>query len=103
MSKRLEMFEQVLAKGSQDPFHHYAHAMELRSLGRGPEALEAFARVAERFVDYVPTYLMAAQLADELGERERARSFCERGIEAATRKRDHHALSELQTFLQTLS
>jgi hypothetical protein len=46
---------------------------------------------------------MAAQLADELGERERARSFCERGIETATRKRDHHALSELQTFLQTLS
>jgi hypothetical protein len=86
MSKRLEMLEQVLAKGSTDPFHHYAHAMELRSVGRKDDALAAFGKVAERFADYVPTYLMAGQLADEV----------------ATRKHDHHALSELQTFLQTL-
>ena len=59
MSKRLEMLEQVLAKGSTDPFHHYAHAMELRSVGRKDDALAAFGKVAERFADYVPTYLMA--------------------------------------------
>jgi hypothetical protein len=102
MSKRLEMLEQVLAKGSTDPFHHYAHAMELRSVGRKDDALAAFGKVAERFADYVPTYLMAGQLADELGQRDVARSFCTRGVEVATRKHDHHALSELQTFLQTL-
>ncbi|MBX7196732.1 MAG: tetratricopeptide repeat protein [Sandaracinaceae bacterium] len=102
MSKRLEMLEQVLAKGSTDPFHHYARAMELRSIGRREDAIDAFSAVAERFADYVPTYLMAAQLADELSRRELARDFCRRGIELATRKRDAHALSELQTFLQTL-
>ena len=101
-SKRLEMLEQMLAKGSTDPFHHYAHAMELRSVGRRDEALAAFDGIAERFGDYVPTYLMAAQLADELGQREVARGFCERGVATARRKHDHHALSELQTFLQTL-
>ncbi len=102
MSKRLDMLEQMLAKGSTDPFHHYAHAMELRSVGRREEALAAFGQVAERFTDYVPTYLMGAQLADELGKRDEARTLCERGVAIATRKHDHHALSELQTFLQTL-
>lgn len=102
MSKRLEMLELMLSKGSTDPFHHYAHAMELRSVGRGEDALAAFGAVSERFGDYVPTYLMAAQLADELGQRETARTFCTRGVEVASRKRDAHALSELQTFLQTL-
>ncbi len=102
MSKRLSMLEQVLAKGSTDPFAHYAHAMELRSVGRGQDSLAAFGAVAERFPDYVPTFLMAAQLADELGKREDARAWCTRGIETATRRRDDHALSELTTFLQTL-
>jgi predicted RNA polymerase sigma factor len=101
-SKRLAMLEQLLAKGSSDPFHHYAHAMELRSVGRREDALAAFGAVAERFADYVPTYLMAAQLAGELGKRAEARAFCERGIDTARRKRDEHALSELTTFLQTL-
>ena len=32
MSKRLDMFDTMIAKGSQDPFVHYARAMELRSL-----------------------------------------------------------------------
>ena len=31
MSKRLELFDKLIAGGSQDPFHHYARAMELRS------------------------------------------------------------------------
>jgi predicted RNA polymerase sigma factor len=101
-SKRLAMLEQVLAKGSSDPFHHYAHAMELRSVGRREDALAAFGAVTERFADYVPTYLMAAQLAGELGRRDEARAFCERGIDTARRRRDDHALSELTTFLQTL-
>lgn len=101
-SKRLAMLEQVLAKGSSDPFHHYAHAMELRSVGRRDEALAAFSGVTERFADYVPSYLMAAQLADEMGKRDEARAFCQRGMDAARRKRDDHALSELTTFLQTL-
>ncbi len=103
MSKRLEMLELMLSKGTKDPFHHYAHAMELRSIGRGDDALAAFGKVSETYSDYVPTYLMAAQLADELGRRDEARTFCQRGVEVASKKRDAHALSELQTFLQTLS
>jgi hypothetical protein len=102
MSKRLDAIEKMLAAGSTEPFHHYARAMELRSLGRKDEALAAFAGVAERFAGYVPTYLMAAQLAAELGRKEESAGFADRGIAAAQRAGDDHALSELTTFRSTL-
>lgn len=102
MSKRLLMLEQMIEKGSTDPFHHYAHAMELRSLGRGQDALVAFARVRDRFTDYVPTYLMAGQLAIELGDEAGARMWLSTGIQKAQATGNDHALSELQSALKTL-
>lgn len=101
-TKRLEILERLIAAGSTDPFHHYARALELRSLGRKEDAFEALCDVATRFDRYVPSYLMAAQLAHELGRRELAVQMCRRGIEEAARARDVHAQSELETFLRTL-
>jgi hypothetical protein len=95
MSKRLEMFDKLLAGGSQDPFHHYARALELRSLGRGTEALAALAQVTRDFPDYVPSYLMAAQLAAQ-SDTALAKDFCERGVSAAERAGNEHALAELR-------
>jgi len=102
MSKRLQMLEQMLAKGSTDPFHHYAHAMELRSVGRLQDALTAFANVRERFSDYVPTYLMAGQVAIELDDHAGARAWLSEGIAKAQATGNDHALSELQSALKTL-
>ena len=102
MSKRLEMIELVIAKKPDDPFGHYARAMELRSLARNDDALAAYGETATKFPDYVPTYLMAAQLASEMGRTADARTWAERGIERARAKRDDHALSELSSFLGTL-
>ena len=67
MSKRLDMFDTMIAKGSKDPFVHYARAMELRSLERFDDALAAYQQVMQAFPDYVPTYLMAGQVAEQLG------------------------------------
>jgi hypothetical protein len=102
MSKRLEMIETIIAKGSTDPFHHYARAMELRSLERKDDALAAFAEVRTRFPDYVPCYLMAGQLAIELARNDVAREWLTAGLEAASRARDAHAKSELEALLDSL-
>lgn len=101
-SKRLELIEKTIAAGSKDPFHYYARAMELRSLGRKDDALAAYAVLRDRFAAYVPTYLMAAQLAHELGGAADARAWAEAGIVAAKAAHDDHALSELGTFLSSL-
>lgn len=103
MSDRLELLEKMIAGGSTDPFHHYARAMELRSLGRLEDALVAYGEVAHQFADYVPTYLMAAQVADELDREDEAREFCTRGLAQAQAKGDGHAASELQHLLDALT
>jgi tetratricopeptide (TPR) repeat protein len=99
---RLEMIEAMIAKGSQDPFHWYARAMELRSLERLDDALTAFADVRTRFADYVPTYLMAAQVAQELDRLDEARAWAEQGLTQARTKGDAHAARELGQLLDML-
>lgn len=92
----------MLEKGSQDPFHWYARAMELRSLDRLEEALAAFDEVRTKFADYVPTFLMAAQVARELDRDEEAKAWARDGIATAKRVGDGHAAGELQQFLDLL-
>jgi tetratricopeptide (TPR) repeat protein len=101
-SKRLEMLETMIDKGSADPFVHYAHAMEHRSQGDLVKALELFGAVAERFGDYVPTYLMAAQVAEKLDRLDDAKDWAERGLQRARNAGDAHAQGELQAFLDEL-
>lgn len=96
------MLEKMIARGAQDPFVHYAYAMELRGLGRTPEALDAFDAVRQRFPSYVPTYLMAGQVAVELTAYGRAREFLAAGLAAAEAAGDDHAKSELASALATL-
>ena len=103
MSARLAMFEKLIAKGSTDPFVFYARAMELRGQDQPDAALAAFAELRERFPAYVPTYLMAGQLAAQLGRIELARAFLEPGLQAARAAGDDHAESELQNVLSTLA
>lgn len=102
MSKRLQVIEAIIAKGSRDPFHFYARAMELRSAGRRDEALAALEKVTTDFPAYVPTYLMAAQLAQEMGRADDARRYADTGIDRARTAHDDHALSELSTLRSTL-
>jgi len=99
MSQRLAMLEKLVAQGSQDPFVHYACAMELRTLSRNVEALAAFRALRERFPAYVPTYLMAGQLALELAQMATAREFLEQGVSRARAAGDTHAEAELARAL----
>lgn len=102
MSKRLEMFDKMIAKGSSDPFVFYGRAMELRTLGRAAEALEAFSALREQFPAYVPTYLMAGQLAAETGQYALAREFMEHGLRQAEQAGDSHAHAEISSALSSL-
>jgi tetratricopeptide (TPR) repeat protein len=102
MNKRLEVLEKLIESGSKDPFHHYAHALELRSLGQAQAALAALQRVTGEFPEYVPSYLIAAQLSVELGDGAAARGFCDQGLLAAQRTRNDHAQAELMELLSSL-
>ena len=102
MPTRLEALEMMVSKGPNDPFPYYGLALEYRSQGRLDDAVTAFERLRERFPAYVPQYLMAAQVCQELGRHPEARSWCERGLDVAGAARDGHAAGELESFLSSL-
>lgn len=102
MPSRLEALEMMVSREPNDPFPYYGLALEYRSAGRLQDCLEGFRRLRERFPDYVPMYLMAAQVSQEMGVTDDARRWCRDGIEAAGRKRDAHAAGELESLLGSL-
>ena len=102
MNARLQRLEQLIAKGSKDPFVRYARALELRGMGELEAALGALQEVRALHPDYVPTFLMAGQIALQLERTEDARAWLQQGLAAAKAARDEHARTELQTALDTL-
>ncbi|MBK6694737.1 MAG: tetratricopeptide repeat protein [Myxococcales bacterium] len=103
MSKRLLFLEKLTSDGSADPFAWYGLALEYRNLERHDDALRTFETLKAKAPDYVPLYLMAAQMLEKLGRGAEARSYAEEGIAQAKKKGDSHALSELETLLSTLT
>jgi len=99
---RLDVLEKLVARSPADPFPYYGLAQEYRSLGRPDDALRTFQDLRSRVPGYVPQYLMAAQLLQELGRSAEARSWCEAGVDAARAARDSHSLGELESFLGSL-
>ena len=101
-NKRLQMLEAMIAKGTADPFVRYARALELRGLDQPEAALRALEEVRTLHPRYVASYLMAGQIAVELGLADDARQWLTQGIEVAKAERDEHARSELQSALDDL-
>ena len=102
MNKRLERLEKMIAQGTKDPFVRYARALELRGEGTPEQALTALAEVRELHPEYVPTFLMAGQIAAQLDRIAEARAWLAQGIVVAKTARDEHARSELQSALDAL-
>lgn len=103
MSKRLAFLEKLTQDGSTDPFAWYGLALEYKNLERLDDAVRTFESLRERSPDYVPMYLMAAQIFQARGDSEKARAWAESGIAQAKKKGDAHALSELEQLITTLS
>jgi tetratricopeptide (TPR) repeat protein len=101
-AKRLAYLEKVTREGSTDPFPWYGLAMEYRNLERWDEALQTFTTLRTNHPDYVATYLMCGQMLEKIGRKDEARDWLEAGIDAAKKKRDAHALSELEGALAAL-
>ena len=97
------MLEKLTASNAADSFGWYCLAMEYRTLGRQPEALQAFATLREKDPGYVAMYLMAGQMLSEAGDSEGARAWVAAGVTEAGRKHDTHALGELESLLAQLT
>lgn len=103
MSKRLEYLRKlVVDDGSTDPFHLYAFALELKSTGDFRQSLTTFEKLRATKPEYVPQYLMAGGVAQQLGDKVEAKKWFEEGLVRAKAAGDAHALSEIQQALLAL-
>ena len=100
---RRQMLEEFLAKKPDDAFSRYGLAMECMNAGDPAAANDHFRALLLRNADYVPAYLMYAQMLSRESRTEEARQVLSTGIAAAERKGDQHARSEMETLLAEIS
>lgn len=90
------MLRQLAQSRPDDPFPRYGIAMELDKQGDTAGAQAAFQSLLDAHPDYLPAYLMAGNVWARAGDRDKAASIYDRGMEIARGKGDEHTLSELQ-------
>jgi Tfp pilus assembly protein PilF len=99
---RRQMLEEFVEKKPDDAFSRYGLAMECMNGGDTAAADEHFRALITRNPEYVPAYLMYAQM---LSRETRVDDACKTlmdGINMASRKGDQHARSEMETLLAEL-
>jgi Tfp pilus assembly protein PilF len=99
---RRQILEEFVTKKPDDAFSRYGLAMECMNTGDTGAASLHFRELLQRNADYVPAYLMYAQMLSRESRTDEARTVLSTGIAAADRKGDQHARSEMETLLSEL-
>jgi len=97
------MLAEFLQQNPGDAFARYGLAMEYSKAGQIEQALAEFGRLLELHPDYTNGYFMAAQTLEHSGRTAEAKSMLEKGVEAARRTGNKHALAEMSGMLDELS
>ncbi len=101
-STRLEILKNMLALNPTDAFARYGLAMEYKNAGDYEAAVREFHALIAAHPDYPPGYFHGGQTLERMGRLEEARAMYREGVDAAGRKGDGHARSEMQAALDLL-
>ena len=96
---RIDTLKNMLDQDPRNGFVRYGLAMEYVNRAEHEQAMGEFNTLLSADPDYVPGYYHAGRTLEKMGRSDDARAMYERGIIAANRKGDQHALSELQAAL----
>jgi Tfp pilus assembly protein PilF len=99
---RRELLEAFVAQKPDDAFSRYGLAMECVNTGDTSAAERNFQELLQRNADYVPAYLMFAQMLVKASRPDDARQILLQGISAASKAGNGHALSEMEGLLSEL-
>jgi thioredoxin-like negative regulator of GroEL len=100
---RRQMLEEFVARKPDDAFSRYGLAMECMNSGDPAAADQHFRALLQRNAEYVPAYLMYAQMLVRESRAPEARTVLFSGIAAAQKKGDQHARSELEGLLSEIT
>ena len=99
---RRELLESFVAQKPDDAFSRYGLAMECVNSGDSAAAETNFRELLQRNAEYVPAYLMFAQMLVKESRPDEAREVLDKGIAAASRAGNGHALSEMESLINEL-
>ena len=99
---KVEQIQEFLKSKPGDGFLTHALALEYIKLGEKRMARATFENLLNKNPEYVGSYYHLAGLIAEEGDANTAISWYEKGIEAARKAGDFHALRELQNALNEL-
>jgi tetratricopeptide (TPR) repeat protein len=102
MISKVEQIQEFLKSKPGDGFLTHALALEYIKLGDNQKARTIFEELLKLKPDYIGSYYHLAGLLVNMGEQELAVEWYQKGIEAARRVGDQHALRELQSALNEL-
>jgi tetratricopeptide (TPR) repeat protein len=100
-SVRIKMLEQFITDDPNDPFNHYALALELMKSDKD-QAKKIFDQLISIFPEYVPSYYQAVSLYFELSLNDQAIKIIEKGIVEAKKQNNTKAASELRSLLDEM-
>ena len=96
MASRLERLKELLKQSPGDSFIRFAMAKELEKEGLHREAIDVLTALLADEPDYIGAYYHLAGLLAGCDDVNEALRIYDKGILAATRLGDRHALSELK-------
>jgi tetratricopeptide (TPR) repeat protein len=99
---RIARIQEFLAANPNDNFLRHALALELLKTGDAAGARVLFEAILTESPDYVGSYYHLAKLLEQLGEKEQAIGWYEKGMTAAKAAKDQHAYNELQGAYEDL-
>ena len=100
---RIEQIQQFLKNSPGDPFLLHALALEHIKIGNDADARQIFENLLSKRPEYVGSYYHLAALLVKMGEQDLAVEWYQKGIDAARKVGDQHALRELQSALEELN
>jgi tetratricopeptide (TPR) repeat protein len=99
---RLATLRTFAEQRPQDPFPHYALALELKGAGLAEDAWNVLQALIARHPDYIPSYAPAGELLTQLGRLDEARAVYGQGVQACARGNDAHTRGNLEAALEAL-
>jgi tetratricopeptide (TPR) repeat protein len=101
-SPRMQQLQKMLDRTPNDPFLLYGLALEYKKLNDLPKALEYLSKTVQADMGYAYAYFQQGQVHEAMGELAAARKAYLDGIDAAAKKGDAHARSELEGALSMI-
>lgn len=102
MQDRLRLIEEMLITNPDDPFLHYAAALEHRKAGNTSKARVILSDLMISQPEYLGTYYQLGKILEQEGQTENAVEVYRKGKQIAEMKNDVKTLGELSEALMLL-